>query len=204
MSASLIVQQRPDLTKSERKRLRQEGFVPGSVYGKTLGSVSVSVNKKELEQLLRKNTHGVIDMTMPDGGKQPVMIQQLQKEPLSGELLHIDFHLIRMDEPVRSMIPVEITGEAQGVKEGGIMQVRAHELEVKCLPRHLPSSIAVDVSGLGIGDNFTVSQLNTPQELEILSEADEVIVSILAPQKNEEEEPPAAEAEGEPANGEPE
>lgn len=185
MTATLTVKERPELTKSGRKQVRKEGFVPGSVYGKTIGSVSVLVDNKEIGQLLRTNPHGVIEMSMPDGGKQPVMIQQVQKDPLSGELLHIDFHLIRMDEPVSSMIPVEITGEAIGVKEGGILQIRAHEVEVKCLPQHLPPTISVDVSRLGVGENLTVSEITVPSELEIISDPHEVVVTILAPQKEE-------------------
>lgn len=195
MTASLQVNERPDLTKSQRKRMRAEGFVPGNVYGKSLASISVSVNKKDVAQVLKSNPNGVIQMTLPqDGGKQPVMIQQIQKDPISGELLHIDFHKIQMDEPVKSMVSIEIVGEAKGVKEGGILQTQAHELEVKCLPDKIPSSLKIDVHELEVGGNLTVSHITVPEGVEILSDDNEVVVTVLAPQKNEEE---AVEADGE-------
>ncbi|WP_010279392.1 50S ribosomal protein L25/general stress protein Ctc [Paenibacillus senegalensis] len=196
MSAAIKVKDRPDLTKSQKKQMRAEGFVPASVYGKSIDNVSVSVNQKDIFQILKTNPNGVIQLTLPyENQSHPVMIQHVQRDPISGELLHVDFHKIQMDEPVRSMVPIEIVGEAAGVKEGGVLQVQAHELEVKCLPDRIPSSLQLDVTNLEIGGNLTVADISVQDGVEVLSDANEVVVTLLAPQKNEEAEDGAGEAE---------
>lgn len=196
MSETLQVKDRPDLTKSQKKKMRNEGFVPASVYGKSIESASVSVSKKEIHQLLKVNPYGVIQLTLPNDNQQhPVMIQDIQKDPISGELLHIDFHKISMDEPVKSTVSIEIVGEAAGVKEGGILQVQTHDMEIKCLPDQIPSQLQLDVTNLEIGGNLTISDLSVPDNIEVLSDENEVVVTLLAPQKNEEEEESGAEVE---------
>ena len=98
---------------------------------------------------------------MPDGGgKQPVMINEIQRNPLNRELLHVDFHQINMDEPVRTVVTLEFVGDAVGAKEGGILQIQLHELEIRCLPNQIPASITVDISKVGIGENMLVSELS--------------------------------------------
>lgn len=189
MSASLKVKDRPDLTKSQKKQMRAEGFVPASVYGKSIDNVSVSVNQRDIFQILKTNPNGVIQLTLPyEKQNHPVMIQDIQKDPISGDLLHIDFHRIQMDEPVKSTVPIEVVGDAVGVKEGGILQVQSHELEVKCLPDQIPSSLQLDVTELEIGGNMTVADISVPGGVEVLSDDNEVVVTLLAPQKNEEAE----------------
>lgn len=198
MSETLQVKDRADLTKSQKKQMRAEGFVPASVYGKSIDSVSVSVNKKDIHQLLKVNPYGVIQLTLPSDNQQhPVMIQNIQKDPISGDLLHIDFHRISMDEPVKSTVLIEIVGEAVGVKEGGILQVQTHELEIKCLPDQIPSQLQLDVTNLEIGGNLLVSDISVPGNVEVLSDENEVVVTLLAPQKNEEEENGGSEAAAE-------
>ncbi|GIP41357.1 50S ribosomal protein L25 [Paenibacillus sp. J31TS4] len=194
MTATLQVEERNRLTKSERKQLRDKGYIPGSVYGKSVGSASVAVSKKQLAELFKQSAHGVIQLSLPTGGTQPVMIQDIQRHPLSGEYLHIDFHQISMDQPVKSMVPVELTGEPKGVKEGGILQVQAHEVEVKCLPDKLPSALSIDVSNLEVGESVLVSGIQLPEGVELLTDENDVLASILAPQKNDEAEE-AAEAD---------
>lgn len=186
MTATLTVEERNGLTKSERKQLRNKGYILGSVYGKSVGSASVAINKKHLAELMKHGSHGVIQLTLPKGGTQPVMIQGVQRHPISGEYLHIDFHQISMDELVKSMVPVELSGEAKGVKEGGILQVSAHEVEIKCLPDKLPTSLTANVENLGVGESILVSDLQLPEGVELLTDENDVVASILAPQKNDE------------------
>lgn len=203
MSASLKVKDRPDLTKSQKKQMRAEGFVPASVYGKSIDNVSVSVNQRDIFQILKTNPNGVIQLTLPyENQNHPVMIQDIQKDPISGDLLHIDFHRIQMDEPVKSTVPIEVVGDAVGVKEGGILQVQSHELEVKCLPDQIPSSLQLDVTKLEIGGNMTVADISVPGGVEVLSDDNEVVVTLLAPQKNEEAETEETAAEASAESGE--
>jgi large subunit ribosomal protein L25 len=148
-----------------------------------------------LQALLRKNPHAIIEMELPDGGKQPVMMNEVQRDKINRELLHVDFHQINMDEKVKTAVSLEFVGEPVGVSEGGVVQIQLHELEIRCLPQNIPSSIQVDISGLGLGENLLVSDLSVSSEIEVKSDPGELIVTILAPQKEIEDDEPSADTE---------
>ncbi|MBA2941001.1 50S ribosomal protein L25 [Paenibacillus sp. CGMCC 1.16610] len=183
MALSLKAEARKDTTKFDIKQLRVKGKVPAVVYGKKVAATVITVDQKELVALLRKSPHAVIELELPDGGKQPVMINEIQRNPLNRELLHVDFHQINMDEPVKTVVTLEFIGDAVGAKEGGILQIQLHELEIRCLPSEIPASITVDISNVGIGENMLVSELNVPGTIEVKSDPNELVLTILAPQK---------------------
>ncbi|MDR6885144.1 50S ribosomal protein L25 [Bacillus sp. 3255] len=183
MAMSLKAEARKETTKFDIKQLRVKGKVPAVVYGKKVASTVITVDQKDLMALLRKNPHAIIDLDMPDGGKQPVMINEIQRSPLSRELLHVDFHQINMDEPVKTVVTLDFVGDAIGAKEGGILQIQLHELEIRCLPNQIPASITVDISKVGIGENMLVSELTVPGNVEVKSDPNELVLTILAPQK---------------------
>ncbi|BFT68756.1 50S ribosomal protein L25 [Paenibacillus sp. P36] len=183
MALSLKAEARKDTTKFDIKQLRVKGKVPAVVYGKKVAATVITVDQKELVALLRKSPHAVIELELPDGGKQPVMINEIQRNPLNRELLHVDFHQINMDEPVKTVVTLEFIGDAVGAKEGGILQIQLHELEIRCLPSEIPASITVDISNVGIGENMLVSELNVPGTIEVKSDPSELVLTILAPQK---------------------
>ncbi|MFD0698905.1 50S ribosomal protein L25 [Paenibacillus sp. GCM10027628] len=194
MALTLKAEARKETTKSDIKQLRSQGKIPGVVYGKKIQSTVISIDQKELMALLRSNPHAIIEMDMPEGGgKQPVMINELQRGKVHRELLHVDFHQINMDEPVKTVVTLEFTGEAEGVKEGGILQIQLHELEIRCLPNQIPGSIRVDISHLGLGENMLVHQISVPAGIEVKSDMNDLILTILAPQKEVQEEEPAQE-----------
>lgn len=196
MATSLKAEARTGRTKGDRNRLRAEGKVPGIVYGKKVTQTTIAIDQKELLALLKTNPHAVIDMDVPQFGKQPVMINEVQRDALSRELLHVDFHQINMDEPVQTTVRLEYIGDPEGVKVGGILQIQHHEIEIRCLPQHIPSSIEVDVSGLEIGQSMLVSELRLPEGVEVKTDEHDVVATILTPQKEAEpeEEAPAAQA----------
>jgi large subunit ribosomal protein L25 len=196
MVTSLKAENRDGLTKSGVKQLRSSGKVPGVVYGKKVGAVQIAVEAKELLMLLRSNPHAIVEMDLPQAGKQPVMIHEVQRDQISRNLLHIDFHQINMDEPVRTSVALDFEGEPKGAEDGGMLQIQLHEVEIRCLPAAIPASITVDVSGLELGDTITVGALAAPAGVEIKSHSDDVVVTLLAPQKEvvEELEPETGEA----------
>ena len=184
MSIQLNAQVRTGKSSSSIHSLRSSGHIPASVYGKKVSTgESISVVDKELSSILRKNPHAVIQLDIANAGIYPVMINEVQRDKVSGKVLHVDFHQISMDELVKSTVGVELSGEAPGVKEGGILSVEIHEVEIRCLPDNLPSSLTIDISGLHVGDNVLVSELEVPEGVELLADPTSVIVTILAPQK---------------------
>jgi large subunit ribosomal protein L25 len=200
MHEAIRADKRAASTKSELKRLRDQGKIPGVVYGKQLKSPAlIAVDEKELLNLLRGHARSVLELDIQGEGKRHVMINEVQRDMIKQNVLHVDFRQVNMDEEVRTTVPIEIEGQAAGVKQGGIMQVLLHELEVRCLPKDLPASIPIDVSAVDIGENLLVGDLKLPDTIQVLSDANEVIVTILAPQKESEAEeadaPKPAEAE---------
>ncbi|WP_159888041.1 50S ribosomal protein L25 [Paenibacillus puerhi] len=188
MTTALKAEARNVGTKGERKRLRAEGKVPGVVYGRKVSQTPIMIDQKELLALLKVNPHAVIELDVPEYGKQPVMINEIQRDGLSRQLLHIDFHQINMDEPVNTTVRLDYTGDPAGVQVGGILQIQRHELEVRCLPTQIPDSIEVDVSALEIGENLLVSSLRLPDNVELKTDEHDVLATILAPQKAEDAE----------------
>lgn len=187
MVATLKAESRDGMTKSEVKKLRAEGKVPAVVYGKKVGARSIFVDAKELLALLKANPNAVMEMDIPGTGKHPVMIHGIQRDKVSRDWLHVDFRQVNMDEPVCTSVPLEFVGEPTGVKEGGMMQVQLHELEIRCLPHLIPSAVHVDVSGLELGDTLLVQDIALPDGIEMKSDPEAVVVTLLAPQKGADE-----------------
>ncbi|MBP1990476.1 50S ribosomal protein L25 [Paenibacillus eucommiae] len=179
------------------KKMRAKGHVPAVVYSSRMESEHVAVDEREIRAALKRNPHAILEVTLPSKEKHPVLIHQVQKNSLSGQLLHIDFLQINMKEKLDTTVALLFTGEAAGTKEGGILQVELHQVNVRCMPNKLPDHIEIDISGLKIGDHFTVAQLKVPKDIEILNDPETVLVTILAMQKLDESLEPAAEdAEG--------
>ncbi|MBE1447179.1 50S ribosomal protein L25 [Paenibacillus sp. OAS669] len=185
MEATLKAEVRGTNTKSERKGLRAKGKIPAVVYGSKVTNTPIAVDEKELLALLRSNPHAIIQMELPDSGKQPVMINEVQRDAILKNVLHVDFHQINMDEPVTTTVRLDFTGEPVGVNMGGILQIQHHEIEIRCLPTHIPASIEVDISGLEIGGSMLISDLKVDPSIEIKSIANDVLVTVLAPQKED-------------------
>ena len=183
---------RTDFRKSETNRLRREGGVPATVYGRGIESVSLAVNALDMAGILR--TEGgrlsLIDLKI-DGKTQkahPVMIQEIQRDPITRNILHVDFHRVSMDVPVHASVPIVLRGEAPGIKQGGILEQMTRELEMKALPERIPSHIDVDVSHLELGQHILVGQLTVPEDAEVLGpHADIVVASVRLPHVHIEE-----------------
>lgn len=184
MAIAMKVEQRTGATKGDLRKLRMSGQVPGVVYGKKLQSAAqVSVNEKDLSALLRSHPNAILDLEVPVAGKHSVMVSDVQRDSLTGKLLHVDFHQINMNEAVKANVRIEAVGDSMGVREGGIISLILHELEVQCLPGDIPEIVEVDVSELEIGSSLTVADLLLPQGVEAKSDPQLVVVTVLAPQK---------------------
>lgn len=198
MAIAMKADQRSRSTKGELRQLRLKGKTPGVIYGKNLSDAAqVAVDSKELQALLRSHPNAVIELNLPSLGKQSVMVSEVQRDTMNRQVLHVDFHQINMNENVTANVRIQVEGDSQGVREGGVLQLLEHELEVQCLPNNIPDSLTLDISTLGIGESLLVSDLKLPSGVELVADAEQVIVTILAPQKElteEESEAAAVEA----------
>jgi len=180
---TLRVLNREGAGKGVARRLRRQGLVPANIYGRDEESVSIQVDRRELELLLDRISveNTLIDLEMETGEARRVLIREVQKHPWKSEVLHVDFLQIQRDVKLRVGVPVRLVGTPVGVRnEGGILQQSRHELEVECLPREIPEQFEVDVSDLAIGDSIHVADLNTGG-VRPLEELDVTICTVLAP-----------------------
>lgn len=185
MALSMTAEQRSVSTKGSLQQLRKQGKIPAVVYGKNIqGSAALAIEEKELLALLRSHPHAVIELEVAGTGTQPVMVTDVQRDPLSRKVLHIDLHQVDMNEEVKTPVRLEVTGDSKGVREGGVLSMLQHEIEIECLPGNIPDAIEVDISALGIGDILHVADLKLPGNVKAVSDPELVVVSVLMPQKD--------------------
>ncbi|MBH0231839.1 50S ribosomal protein L25/general stress protein Ctc [Halobacillus yeomjeoni] len=198
MATVLKANQRKNLKQSVTRELRLEGNVPSVVYGKDKQPITVAVNSLELLKTVRdegKNT--IISLDIDGGETVDVMLHEYQIDPLKDELIHADFYVVDMSEEMDVEVPVHLEGEAEGAKEGGVVQQPLYELAVRAKPADIPEEIVVDVSELNIGDSILVSDLKASSKYEITEDPDTTIVSVTPPEEMPEE-PETEDADAEP------
>src|SRR6266550_3733737 len=201
---TLEVSRREESGKGPARRLRTSGKVPAVVYGGHRESVPIVVDRKAVTDLIQKSEHGVrsIFLLKMSGSDQQrhAMIKDIQIDPISRKMMHIDFIRILMDEVVRTTVPVHINGTPIGVKEGGLLDFQVRDVHVECLPNAIPDKIDIDISNLGMHQYFRVSDLQPPQGVKILDDSDRVVVGVTHARA---EELPVAAAEAVPAEAVP-
>lgn len=166
---------------------RRKGFIPVVVYGAGSDSHSYTADAKTITSILASNPRAILTLELPDSGTKNVVIQEVQREPLSKQLLHIDFQQIDMKAELDTKVAFHFTGEPVGVKNGGVQQIDLHELDIRTLPDKLTASFDVDISGLDIGDQLLVSDLPKHEGWEVLTPEETLIVRIAPPAAEEPE-----------------
>lgn len=199
MVATLNAQMREDLKHSNTREIRENGNFPAVVYGYKVDNQNISISYVDFLKTIREvGRNGVINLAVEgQSQKYPVMLHDLQTDPLKGEVLHADFIAVNMSEKVQVDVAVQLTGEAQGVKDGGVIQQTLHTVSVEALPSDIPEHIEVDVSHLGIGDSIQVEDLKSGSKYEINDEDSAVIVTVVPPQAQEDTGEPEEEAAAE-------
>jgi large subunit ribosomal protein L25 len=195
---------RPEIGKGGARSLRREGLLPAVVYSDG-DSTPVKINLKEMTELIYSGAgeHSLITIQLNDeGGKtaeHPVLVKDYQRDPVSEDLLHVDFMQVALDKIITVNVALEVAKKPMGIKMGGIMQRRLREIEVECLPTEIPDKIEIDAESIQIGQSFHVSDLAEIEGVKIVTDPAEVILSVTAPVV---EEAPAEEEEAEAAEPE--
>lgn len=178
-------------------RLRKAGNVPAALYGRKTAPAQLQVHGKTFSKLLESSASDNILVSLKIAGSsadQLALVQEVQHDYLKGGILHIDFHAVAHDEEIHAHVPVTITGEAPGMKFGGLVEVIHHDLEVRCLPKDLPEAIAIDVSALELNGSIHVGEIKLPEGVRTRLAADVVVVHCSEPKVDAEPEPAAAAA----------
>jgi large subunit ribosomal protein L25 len=185
-------------------RIRREGRVPAVIYGNHGSAVAVAVGGLELKARVSTASRQRImrlKSESPDLDNKHVILKEIQKTPVSGEILHADFYEVDLTKPLRVPVPFRFIGRAAGIADGGILSPLERQVEIECLPLEIPESIEVDVTALKIHDVLHVSTLQFPANIRPLFDTDYPVVTVMPPTVAEVVAPVAVAVEGVVAEG---
>jgi len=160
MAYELLDVEKRDTIKSSYK-LRNEGIIPGILFGGGKESVEIQVSERILVKCLRKG-HKVFEIKVADGEKYLINLGEIQRHPVKRNILHASFHTLNQNEETKVTIPIIITGEAEGIKKGGILIQQLSSIEVTGLPKDIPESVTLDVSDLQVGHGKFIKDITPP------------------------------------------
>jgi large subunit ribosomal protein L25 len=201
--AVLLAERRTAAGSGSAGRIRRDGKVPAVVYGLGDENVSVTVPARELTNILagEAGVNTLITLKL-DGAEQLALARQIQRHPLKGRLIHVDFVRVRADQVIQADVPVRLVGDAEGVARGGVLEQLVHSVSVEAKPADIPNVLEIDISELAIGSAVHVSLIAVPAGVTLLTDPEDMVAQISAPRVVEEA--GAAEAaEGEGAEGAP-
>jgi large subunit ribosomal protein L25 len=166
----------------QARRLRRSGLVPGVVYGGGKDPFSFQIDARELRHALQ-SAGAVLELQVDGGRGTPVVVKELSRHPVNGEITHLDLLRVRLDVEIQATVTLELSGgeDSPGVKDGGILEHVTRELTVEALPTDIPDSIVHDVSEMAVGDTLLLDAIAAPPKVKILGDPDVVIATLTPP-----------------------
>ncbi len=189
-NVSIVVQSRDATGSRAARRLRKAGLIPGVIYGHGKAATPIAVEPHVMREAISTSAglHAVLEITI-DGkrGKRRAIIKEVELHPTRSTAVHIDLQEIRLDETIESVVTVRFEGESKGVKAGGVLDESLREVTVKGRVTDIPEHLVLDVTDLDINETGRVADLQVPDAIVVLGDPNQVLCSVLAPRKAEEE-----------------
>ena len=180
--ARLDAQVRDDVGKGVARSLRRAGKVPAVLYGRKRGAVSLQIDDRTFQTLLRNyGSNVLINLVLGNDDEQTVVIKALQRHPVKRNVLHADFQRISLDEKITTQVSIETVGTPVGVRDGGVLTITRRQVSVNCLPLDTPEFLRINVEDLSIGDSFRVSDIEISDMIEILENETTQIAAVIEP-----------------------
>jgi len=175
----------PEGSRSAR-RLRRSGTVPGVIYGGDGEPSHFSVDARILRNTLARSG-AILDVSIDGGAASPVLVKDIQRHPVRGEIVHLDLLRVNMNETIQTTVVLELVGadDAPGVAEGGVLSQETRELNIEALPGDIPDSIVFDVSSLEMNATATLAQMTPPAGVRLLDDPDETVIATITPPTQE-------------------
>lgn len=167
--------------KEANKKLKANGTVPAILYGREKDNISLTINAKELAKVITAGENAIISMTITDNLQETVVLKDWQLHPYNGTILHADFYRISLEESIEANVPIEIVGVASGQKTGGVLDILIREIKIRALPLQVPDKFEINVSHLEIGDIIHVKDIQMGEGIEILSDTEQVLITLTVP-----------------------
>src|ERR687893_1074315 len=194
-NVELQAREREGRGKNDARRLRAQGMTPAVLYGDEDGTAALAVPTKVVDYTLQHyGDNALYDLSIGSGGSSTARVVDVHRDPVSGRLIHVDFAPVNMRERIVVTVPLTVDGtdESPGVNEGGVLDQVAYEVEVESLPGDIPQELTLDVSGLQIGDNLTLAEVELPEGVELISDPEEIAATVTPPTEISDEEMEAA------------
>ena len=206
MQATLAAATRDTRGKNEARRLRRAGRLPAVVYGGIpVESRAVEVDPKALLRILHSESgiNTLVDLQVDGSASGQVLIKNIQHDPLTDNLLHVDFFRLAMDKAITVTVPVTLSGEAAGVKQqGGLLDFVTREIQVECMPADIPEHVDIDVRELMLGDGVRVRDVAVDTKWTPVSDLDTLLVHVTTAKTGSTDEDEEAAGEEEAAGAE--
>jgi large subunit ribosomal protein L25 len=175
----LSAQARTKTGSSVARRLRRTGQFPAVIYGRTGNPVMIDVNVKEFVNSAKNISRStILTIAVKDGKSYEVFVKDVQQNIINAMVLHADFYEVEADVALRAKVKIHIHGNPIGVRDGGILELPVHEVEVECLPRYLPPRIDVDIADLKVNQSIHIRNLNLGEHVRVLSGSDQVVALV--------------------------
>jgi large subunit ribosomal protein L25 len=202
-NVDLQAREREGRGKNAARRLRASGMVPAVLYGDGDGSsTALAIPDKIVDYTLHHlGDNALYDIDLGSGAST-ARIVDVQRDPVSGRLIHVDFAPVDMRERIEVTVPLHVVGESPGAEEGGVLQQVAYEVQIESLPGDIPQEITLDVSTLGMNENLTLADVTLPEGATLISDPEEVAATVTAPTEITDEDLEAAGVVEEPADEE--
>ena len=177
---------RNETGKGSSRRIRSSGAIPAVIYGREQDTISLTIDSRESKRLFQsvsvENT--IINVKIDNEDEEfETLVREIQVHPHRDDILHVDFYRIERGVALEVEIPVDFIGNAQGVKEGGVLEILFRELRVKCRPSQIPETIVVDISELEIGSSLKVSDIDIDEEVELMADPGQAVCMVALPKE---------------------
>ncbi len=178
------VKERKEIGTREVNTLRKGGWIPGVIYGHGEKSIPIKIKEDEIKKVLHDLHSEATLLTLNyEGKKLQVLMREVSRNPMTENLLHVDFQHIHENEEVNVHVTLEFQGKPKGIEEGGILNIEHRDLIVRCLPKDIPENIVVDTTALEIGQSLHIRDLNVPEGVKVEEDPSSTVVNILSPRK---------------------
>jgi large subunit ribosomal protein L25 len=195
---NLKAKKREEYKESTLNQIRKKGVIPGIYYGHDVGNINIAATEIDLRPIIYTTESHIVNLSFEgDSSNYSCILKDVQFHPVTDKPLHFDLIALKEGETITIEVTVQLVGNAQGIRDGGILQHILHKLDVECLPKNIPSHIDIEITNMNINDSIKVSDLKL-ENVKILNDENASIVSIVPPTVEKEVVAEAAEGPAEP------
>lgn len=178
MTITLEAKERTRMNASALRKLRESGRLPAVVFGRGSDNYMIHLSESQFRRWLRSGASGAVELVIEGKKRIPVLLEDMQRDPVTRNLIHIDFQSIQSDTPVRTKIPVKFIGTPEAARQGGVVLVQSSTVEVEALPALLPNEIEYDIGDMKMGDVVQVKDIRMPEGVTVISDPEEALLSV--------------------------